>query len=405
MLRGTARKIIPATIRGAEAYAAGSTARIQCADITPFGAKQTYISGIELCADVLMQHAAGGPVLLPEELAYRIFERIQWRVPGGHVFLDLGQQAGCALYNLLWALTGRRPHSQGGGGNISLTNGTTTAVRVKLFIPAGYLAQGIKPDDANIALEDVIQSAIEVTWANGAIGGVFDSGGDNENVASGTLKAQWHLVGREDEYRVAPYMSIVTYDMSGADERLPIAGEVLHHLVELPVHADGITVDRITDAERDLVTLIADGEAVVDRVDARDLQPSWNEFHANSRDDELPHHEGNASPWVSIFCPKMKPYQLTHLIAPLRDPQLRLTGTRTTPRIAWVTTSLRDQESTIGAVQRAGKMGVPVPMGFGANPQTYLEPKTASKTNAFPGPEVSQRLPWKVEPRPEIKAS
>lgn len=253
-----------------------------------------------------MTHDAGAPVALPEELAYRAIESIVWRVPGGHVFIDVGSQAGCFFYVMNWLLTGRKPHSQGGGGNISLTNGTNTAVRVKLPLFVGYQPQGIKPDDYNIALEDVLNSAIEVKWANGAAGGVFDSGSNNERIVSGTLRATWHLVGREEEYRVAPYLSYVQYTMQGVDERLPLAGQVIHQLVELPNHADGITVDRVTDAERDLVTLIADGEAIEDAIDAKDLNARWNFFHAVSRADELPHHETDGSPFVVFLCPRQR---------------------------------------------------------------------------------------------------
>lgn len=402
MLRGTARKTTNATIRGSAAYAPGQTARIQAADITPFGGKQTFIALLELDLDLLMTHDAGAPVALPEELAYRAIESIVWRVPGGHVFIDVGSQAGCFFYVMNWLLTGRKPHSQGGGGNISLTNGTNTAVRVKLPLFVGYQPQGIKPDDYNIALEDVLNSAIEVKWANGAAGGVFDSGSNNERIVSGTLRATWHLVGREEEYRVAPYLSYVQYH--AGRRRAPAARGAGDP------SARGAAESRGRDHRRPR-----------DRRGARPGDPDRGRRGDRGRDrrqgperalELLPRRlarrraappRDRREPVRRVPLPRQRPYMLTHLVGPGRDPQLKITGTRTTPLIGWLCSALRDKDSTVQITERAARKGALVPPDFSQRPERYLDPKAAGKGFAYPGPEVSQRLPWKVELRPSTK--
>lgn len=382
----------PMIVRGDAAYAANGRARLAFADVLPIGqGLQTSVRGVELKGAMLFTHDNAGSINLAEELAYRTFESIDLRTPGGHVFLDLPAQAGFVMYCLLWAASGKLPHSQGGGGNIALPNGANTAVRVYLYLPIGVLFGGLNPDDANIDLRDLLDSQIQVQWANGAAGGAFDSGANNERIVSGTLTASIDLIGRADAYRGGTRVSITAQELSGVDENLPIEDQVLHWLIEVPVHADGFTVNRITDAERDLIRLYADDQhPLVDNEDAQTRQVCWNRYHAAERAAELVHHETDASPWVFLFGPTERPYRITHLPAPKKKPQLRVSGTDATPRVAWITTSLHSESGARDRVRRA-KVDESAPIGVKTFSKSDPEPGTTPDTRG-----VTQRVPFTV---------
>lgn len=382
-------KDAPAQVRGAADYAANGKARIALADVVVIGqGLNSALRGFEIEADMLFTHDAGAPVSLPETLTYRIFESITLRTPGGHVFCDLGQQAGCALRAILHALQGKLPNAQGSGGAISLANGVNTTVRVKLYLPIGTLFGGLESDDPNVDLAELGESAIEIVWANGAVGGVFDSGANNERIVSGSVRVSPDLVGRDEQFRGGVLMSIVSLEASGLNERLPIAGEQLLLLIEVPVHADGITENFVTDAERDLVTLIGDqGHVWVEAEDAKTRQQRWNRIHCAVGDarGELPHHETDASPWVFLFGPRQRPIKLTHLPKFRKEPTLKVTGTDTTPRLVYVTFKLHNAASVQNRTRQAK-----------VDPRLPNSTKTASKVDVGSDPELVQALPFKV---------
>lgn len=388
-------RIVPVQITGG-AYAASGTFRVAFDDVQPIAkGMTTYVRGVYLEEDATF----GSDVdqAQPEDILRRVIDRLRVAQEGGHIFYDLPEQAGVALSKLLWAMTGRRQQAPNGGagGAITVTGAADVAIRIKYWLPF-YLPGSVEADDANIPLRDLKAVALEGTYANGALGGAFDAGADNTIVVSGTLRANVELVAR-DEYRKAVYFSIISEEMTGLEQRLTfLQRRRLHWLLEIPVHADGATENFVTDAERDLATLTVDDSTVVDRMDARDLNAKWNRVHAAARAEELPNHEGNASPWVALYCPGRRPYKITQLPLCRREPHLRLTGTDTTARLVHCSSALNDRANTIRHMEERG--GDAVPSGFSAAPEEFLSSKSAKGADVEK-PGSTQSLPVRLHRR------
>lgn len=384
-------------VNGAAAYSRGGKFQIPFNNVSPLaGGNPTSIVGILLNLTVGMAHGNVAPVTLPEEIAFRILDRLDLRVPKGHVFLDLAEQAGWVLRCLRWPMEGRRPQSQ---GDVSLTNGVTTTFRVPIYVPF-MLKDGIEPDDVNVQLEALKNSQLEGQWCDGGDpagggGGIFDTGADNEHIVSATLEASIDLISRDELMRGNPYFSIVSQKLNGLNERLPITDKVLHFLVEWPLLADNsLAVNRITAAERDRFKFVVDGFVWVDNEKVSRLNRRWTDVHSNARAEDLPHHEGNASPHVVLFQPHRNPYKISQLPAPMKDPQTRFTGTDATPRVVWYTTALHNEARVIDAINTV--LGDDKPEGFDQAPAAFISNKTASKADPVYNRDGAQRLPFKV---------
>lgn len=355
------------------------------------------VRGIVIEGSLVFQHDAGAPVAMQEEIPFRAIEKLFLQgKKTKHVYLDLDEQAGWAAYVVQWFLTGKKPQRHGGGGNVSLTNGTTTTVRISIYIPF-ILPASAEPDDVNTVLADLLKSQLEITWANADAGGVFDSGANNERLTSAsTLRCFLDLIGRENElYRGGPRLSIRSHELPGLNERLPIANEKLLGLIEIPLHAAGVTPNRITDAERDLFRFTSDGDTPTNDVDVRDLSRHWSRLHARTADDELVHHETDASPWLPLVFPKRPRNKLPQTHEVDANPQVRFTGTDTTPKVITITTSRHDDGDVMRAIKDSG---VELPPDFAADPTKYLSSKTLSKEGA--GADVNSGLPYVVKKRP-----
>lgn len=404
-LTGNNTKRVPLPVRAGAAYAPNVQARIDFGDVPGMApGLEPYAEGIEIACDVVFTHDGGAPINLAELAAHKVIEEVTLRLPNGHVFYDLPAQAGVLLYQLHHGLFGRRPPCHGGGGAVALPNGANTTVRVKFYLPF-QAPHGINPQDWNLALRDLRAAQLTIRWANGAAGGVFNDGANNPRIVSATMRASIDLVGRADqatpgagEWRYAPRWTFGTMLLSSVEEQVPLKGRVLHALFEVRTQADGIANTPFALADRSLVTLLtADGVTVVDREDARDLVTRWNRHFAAARAEELAEHDAGSNTFLPLFVPLSRPAKVTQLPALTEHPTLRVTGAVTTPRILYATSEL----TTIADVQTAIRDGdVPRPPEFAANPEAFLDAKTASKSTAAPGIAAFRRLPVRLHKRP-----
>lgn len=380
-------------VNGNSTYVSNGRATVNFDSIPPIDELETCVRGIWINVDAGFVHDNVGAINLPEEIAFRAIDQIKLVSKDGHVWVDLDEQAGWLLYCYLHSAFGRRPNAHGGGGNVSLTNGVTTTVRVPLYIPF-VLPGGEEPDDFNVSLRDLQQCSLELRWATADAGGVFDSGADNERLANtSAISVDVDLIGREEAYRGGMRWSLRALEVPGINETLPCLNERLLSLIEVPLHASGITVNRITDAERDTFRLIVDGKEPVQLVDARQLSRRWNRIHATARAEELTHHETNASPWLPLFSPGRRPIKVTHCpLAERKNPMIRFTGTDTTPKVVYLTVAERDDEQVIRQIRTSGAK---LPPGFGDNPAQFVSAKTASKVGA--GADVNASMPFVVK--------
>lgn len=383
--------------RGSADYASGRTVQFNCDDIQPLPSGVTYIRHIDLAYDLTYTaKAAQGNQTMPEERAFDCLDTLEMVTPGGHKYVDLGQPAGTSLRHFLHFLLGKRPEAHGGGGNITVAEAGTT-VRVKFHVPFRAI-RGINPDDFNVPLVDLAKAVLKARWANLAEGGRM---GPNVS-GTGNVRAAVGLIAR-DEYRVAPKWSIVMAELASAEENLDFAGLVLHGMIEVPVDADGLTVNRIDDAERTEFNLEWDGKTIVNRARPADLCTSWNRVHGSTRDDQLPMFETDTAPWLPIYFPAQDRYKVTQCPRGDKKPRLRVSGTDTTPRVIYLVAELIKFEDAVDKVREASGNGITVPSDFTSNPKgpaAYLNAKTAAKTVAEPGAGAFQRLPVKLYEKP-----
>jgi hypothetical protein len=393
-------KIVPFPIASGSAYAASGGFRLAFDDVQPLpGGGTTFVRGVHLEQDMVVQTTTSTSSV-PEDICRRMIDKIKHTQVGGHVFYDLGDQAGVALGKILHAMDGKRQLPPNGGQGGAITWGTSaTNLRVKTWVPY-YLPGSVESDDANIPLSDLNGSAIEGYWVNGASGGAFTAS-NSERVVSGTLRANIDLVHR-NENRRAVYFSIVSETLSGLETRLLLNGRCMPWLIEIPVHSAGITESFITSANRTLATIEVDEKSPTDRMVPADLSTRWSRIHARTRDDELPNVEGDASPWLPLYCPGRRPFKLTQVPCALKKTKVRVTGTSTTPRVVHVSTILNTREKTVEHFKNFN--GDDVPADFADSPEKYLSAKTHSKTDFSPtrdGAAGVQRVPIKLNAPPQ----
>lgn len=391
-------------VDGQQNYTNNGIFRLRFNDVDPLEHGETYVRAIELAIDVTFSNAGGAPALLPELLIPRIVDSIQHRSSDGWPFFQLPEQAGRALVIWDWWKNGRYPEvTQVGQGNtLSIPAGGTAVARLKLTIPFTW-EEGIEPDDINVALRDLRNTQIECRWANADVGGIFDSGANDESATAATVvrEATAVLVAR-DEYRVAPYPSLVQETLSGIEEDIALNDVRFHALAELALQADGITESFITDVQRDRVRLRVGNLTLIDRVDAKDLVTSFNRTQIREAASRLPQMEANTNTFVPILFAQRTPRKVTHspLVQGLQ-PRIRVEGDGTISQPTYLHFSTRLNKLPI-VTQTMRRAKVPVNPEFLAGAEgaaRQLEPKTVSKVGVNPGATGIQSMPIKHSPR------
>jgi hypothetical protein len=378
-------------------FAFGQTVRVRLDRIQPIKrvpGGSTYLRRIVgIFRGTMAADAGAGNQALSENHAHDIVDAIHLRVPGRQwPLIELPSRAGSILQKALHFAKGRRPRAHGGGGAITVAE-AGTSVRLVYEIPF-YNPMGIEPDDWGFPLA-LLQHQTELELrmaANGLFGNNMDAAGS----VAGTWTFVAELIERE-EFRIPQAFSIQSLELTGLQEQLPVAGRVLHAVVEVPVNGDALTDEVIADAERDEITVVVDGHEATARIDARDMVLLWNESFAKSRDEELLDVEAGAAPFVPWFMPLRDGNKVTHLPLCTGQPQFRVTGTDTTPRVVVITTELNTRSNVLSEIQRSG---VPVNPEVATAPERFMTVKTVSKSLARPGPNVAARLPVRLHQQP-----
>lgn len=378
-------------------FAFGGTTRIRLDRVQPLKRVpngSTYLRRILLVfRGTFTSDAGAGNLTLKENHAHDIVDAIHLRVPGrAWPLVELPNRAGSILQKFLHFAKGRRPRGSGGGGDITVAE-AGTAVRLVYEIPF-YNPMGIEPDDWGFPLALLQhQTELEVRMAaNGLFGATADAAGS----VAGTWTAVAELIERA-EFRIPQAFSIQSLELTGLQEQIPTAGRVLHAIVEVPVNADGLTDAVVSDANRDEINVVVDGHDLTRQIDARDMVLLWNESFAKSRDEELLDVEAGAAPWVPWAMPLQDAGKVTHLPLSTGQPQFRVTGTDTTPRVVVLTTELNTRKSVLEEVQRSQ---IPVDPAVVTQPERFMTVKTASKSAAQPGANVAARLPVRLHREP-----
>jgi hypothetical protein len=398
-----AEKRVPVTVlNGASMGGNGSTATVDFTETLRTWAPETKIRGILL--RLTGTWTSGGAGDAYDEIALmRLFNRIELKPPGGWTYYDLPSQAGVNLYKLMWAMRGRRPpwlvngsaDTDGGAGattTVTMTN--TLAFRAHCYVPFSTFGS-LEQDDVNVYLRDLIGAQLLVGTPNSTpAGGIFDTGADNQGVATAdlALTAFLDLAGTDGYTKSVPFM-ISQHDPSGQDTTLSWAnGKVVHWILHVPTQADNTTArTTLSDANVDEINVSFGGQYVTERMDARQQCQLWNEVFPTSRDEDLAHHE-SGSLWVPSLFPGRRNWRFTHSQRAGIDTKYRYTGTATTQRLIALTTGLNNAEELGRALARNE---APVPEDFLTNAGSYLHVKTASKSRKplQAHPDAAQRLP------------
>lgn len=396
-------RTVPVVVDGQNTYQSGGVAQIDWTKVPRIPGCENFVKSVKLYYTLTWDESAGGAITVPEIFPFRAIDQIRLDVPnlGGHKFFALTGQAGNFMRALNWAREGRRPTPPNGGAGGALTINTTDVTRQELYLPF-YFPGMTRPSDTGVPLRDLLGSIMEFQWPNmAAAGGIFDTGGNNEGISAGTLTAEIELVGKKN-YVASPLWTIGSAELGSLEETLTFFnGRIPHWLLEVPVQPDSLTENFITDAERDEINISFGGNAWVDRIDAREAIRRWNAIHAVNRDEQLSHHEGDASPFVPLFQPlvgaRQGGYNVTHLPRGDGDVTMRLTGTDTTPRVVYVTSELNKEEAVL---RRLEGNKLRLPEGFAKAPGRFMSVSTKAKTGIPIGPDGAQRLPVKIHSLP-----
>jgi hypothetical protein len=362
-------------VRGAQSYRQNGEFRLDFNDIQPLALGHTYVRAVELAVDVTWANASAGAVNVPAAVGHNVIKTLKAAVPGGHVFFDLGSQAGEALFKGQWIASGKLPESP---GTVAVGAAGTATARYKIRIPIGYLDGALEGDDYNVPLRELQRAgvAIEGTWANGETGGDFDIGGGavTLNVATAIRSAVVELIARP-EVRVGPYLTWKLQRLAGAEERPTAGNMIVHNFVELPTPAyDAAAASRLTEtflsaaARTEVEELSFDGVNVRESVAVADLITIFNR-KAQTADDRITQHEANTTRAIPIYTPAESLAKITHKPSSREHPMLKLGGTATTPRLLMIMSRMVDDRATM---ESSNALGVQAAGGGVA--------KTASKT-------------------------
>lgn len=347
--------------------------------------------------------AGAGNQTLNENHAHDIIDQLYVRLNGrSWPIYDLPNRAGSLLQKYLHFSKGRRPRASGGtvngagGGSITVAEAGTT-VRLVLELPF-YNPWGIEPDDWGIPLA-LLQNQCEIIvhYAANANAGLFGAGMDGGGNVTGTLEAYADLIER-DEFRIPQFFSLQAVNLSSLQDQLPVAGRVLHMVLETPVNADGLTDAVITDANRVQINHVKiDGHDVTQNMAARNMLLDWIMSFPRGRAEEVLDLEDNLAPFLPWFFPLQDFVKVTSLPICVGQPQFSVTGTSATPRVLVLTTELNLAQTVMEEVRRSQ---VTVPAGFARDPEAFISAKVAGKGFVRAGTDVALRMPLKINPQP-----
>lgn len=396
------RKIVPVAVTGNDTYVSGGRARVPLDEIQEIASSAgmvTYLRGLRLRLDVTLANGSGAPIVIGNTRILDLLQDINLDVPGHPPLVDLHEGAGSKLYALKWAMEGMKPPvpaPAAGAGALSVPAGGSLVVRATLEIPF-RLPGGVEEDDSNIPLVSLRKGAeLQLVWCPTA-----NFGADITVSAATRVTVLADLIERS-EFRAPVWTTIGNIEQNGRDAKIPLAGRVVHAIIEVQEPTAGQIADgAVTDAERDECNLTYDGRMLLERVDARDLVTFWSDVYAVSVADRLPDHELNTSPFVPLHLPWRSRtrggYKVTQLPLAKEEPQLRVTGTDTTPQLVYLTSYLNNSRAIVQQVQTAE---IPVPRGLSPdNLGQFFRPKTFSKDDAASGARTASRLPAKLYPQ------
>lgn len=385
-------------IRGNQTYQASGDFRLDFNDVPVLALGHTYVRWVELALDINWLNTNAAAQTVPEPIAHNVLKSLQARISGGHVFYDHATQAGQALMTELWQTSGIRPESNGdavvpGSG----TNGGVLTTRMKFCVPIGYLFGAAEGDDYNVTLKELQkgQASLEFVWANGAVGGNFDTATGapgTVSIQSASIRAATIVMIARPEARVAPLLTRKTQVLSGVEERPLTANHVVHYMGEMPTWDSATAANRrtevfITTGRTLIQQLDFDGVNVVENVYSQDAITIWNR-KASTAVDRIGQLEAGAAEVLPIYSPSVDFGKVTHKPSSREHPVLKLEGTPTTPRLLIVMSRLLTDTNT---AESANLMGV-------AYDDSASVAKTLSKTDLDrkSGNGAFNRLPRKL---------
>lgn len=383
-------------------FSAGGTSRIlldRIPGIRRIGT--TYLRRIVLVfRGTFTSDAGAGNLTLTENRAHDIIDRLELRINGrSWPVIDLQQNAGSLMHKFLHFTKGRRLRSSGGtvngagGGDITVAE-AGTAVRLVIEVPFCN-PWGLEPDDWNLPLA-MLQNQCEllIGWHASANAGMFGAGMDAGGNVAGTLSAFAQLVER-DELRIPQFYSLQRVNLGSLQDQIPIAGRVLHMLLECAINSTGLATAAVSDANRTTINVKVDGHDVTaPAMTSRDMILDWVLSFPKARAEEILDQEAGVAPFIPWFFPLQDYVKVTHLPVCVGQPQFIAAGTSATPSLLVLTTELNLKDPVMNEVNRSG---LQVPDGFRARPELFVSPKVAGKGFAKPGTDVAARVPLKIE--------
>lgn len=362
---------VTAVVTGDRTYSAIQRAQILLNNVQPIGRIRggtTYLESVLLPLDLVFTESAAGEKVVEEEKVYDAIQKIRlYGTGGGDPIFDL---SGSELRAFMHFVRGERPH---GNGDVTCAASSDTSAYLKITLPIAFVGS-VSPEDAQLSLELLRDHILEITWASADAGGVFGAGLALKGT-SAIRTAVLELVER-DEFRVAPRMQLVSQEVGTEQQPLMIQGRILHAMCEVPVHADGIAANTISNAERTTYRLRGSSYDLIDTIVAADQIELWNVRRALTRSERLSDHDSTAAPFVPIYF-RGRGYSATHLPKFGASPELKVSGTDTSPRVV----HLSCKPVTMADVAQAIRMARPgqVPRGLTSrNLQRYVYRLTAS---------------------------
>lgn len=340
-------------IRGSQAYASGQEARIPFQDLMEIGRTPggtTYLAGILLAVDVEITKSSAGGATLEDSHAHDVFDQVELSIPWEEraIYRLTDGRAGSALAKLEHLVSGKRGHRT---SSVSLTgSGTADTYRLKFFLPLGPHGR----EEYWYPLDLIRSGQLRIRWADLSEGATF---GANVSCSSNTqiVKATAVLV-EKNEFSVPPNYSVETFEAAGLSQSLPLAGRVGLFVAEIPVHSDGLTDDVVTNSERALVTVKADGELYANATRMEDLIELWNQGYAITPDERLTDGEADTAEFVPLYFPfEGRGYRLTYRPLFGQEPRLELTGSDSTPRLLLVSAGVNTPARVRKAAGIAGR--------------------------------------------------
>lgn len=382
------RKIQYLQVRGAAAYAASGTARVELSELQPINSMPggvTYLEELILVNDALITSAAVGGTLgaLKQQ---DLLEQVELVWPGHRNIVALRAGGGAALYQHQRLTRGRTPK----GAALVIAGGGTGTVRNRHRIRFSEETSKGR-HDKSMPISMLRHASLQTTWANGAAGAWLDA---DHTVTSGALTVVAVLTERP-EFRVPSLFSIETQILSGLDEQIPVDGRVLNWLAEIPPQAAAtIASTSLTAANRVLVSLTVDGQQVVDRMSAADMVELWNESICRAYAERITDHALGTTEMIPYHFPSVLPSAGTYAPLCKQKPRLLLTGTAPTPTVLYEAGSMLTLDQIMAEARAAGHL----PAGCNAaTAPAYLDLITSEQGGVpWPAGLGATRLPVRV---------